>query len=809
MEIYQIKNLSFAYPTSSYNALNDVSVSINGGEFVTLCGKSGCGKTTLLRLLKPPISPHGNSSGSIMYCGSPIGSVDDRTQAAEIAFVMQNPDNQIVTDKVWHELAFGLESLGLDTARIRTRVSETASFFGIQNWFYKKTTELSGGQKQLLNLASAMVMQPKVLILDEPTSQLDPIAAHEFLQTVRRINSELGTTVILSEHRLEDAVPLSDRVIVMENGRIIADGAPQRVAEKLKDDGNDMFDAMPVPMRVFGALGTGREYPLNIRDGKKFLEEYAANRRLDANLIPKDTATAESTAAIEIKNAFFRYDKNLPDVIKGLNVTVNKGEIFAIVGGNGTGKSTALSLAAGLNRPQRGNVFINGINISKIDKLYDGLIGVLPQNPQYLFAKKSVYADMLSVGGKGSDEEVRRVAKECQIEQLLDSHPYDLSGGEQQRAALAMILLKKPKIFIMDEPTKGMDAHFKKDFANILKKLKSDGKTVLIVSHDIEFCSEFADRCAMFFDGCITAEGTPREFFCGNSYYTTGANRMARTVLPNVMLASDIIAAAGGEPLRHPKPPQPEQEAKNGSPSVSLYAKERKKGFSKNTITSALLTLLAVSLTILFGIYKLNDRKYYFISLVIILEIMVPFVMNFEKRGGNQARKIVAVSVLCALAVAGRAAFYMLPEFKPVLAIVIISAVCLGGETGFLVGAMTDFVSNFFFGQGPWTPWQMFAFGSVGLIAGIIFESGALPKTKLPLSVFGFISALVIYGSIMNMASVLMMTPKPTPGAVISAFAMGLPFDLIHAAASAFFLWLISEPMIEKLERVKIKYGFF
>ena len=823
MEIYKIKNLSFAYPAQSANTLEDITVSVNSGEFITLCGKSGCGKTTLLRLLKPPISPYGSMSGEILYKGMPLRNVKEREQAAEIGFVMQNPDSQIVTDKVWHELVFGLESLGMKSEQIRTRAAEMASFFGIQDWFHKKTDELSGGQKQLLNLASVMVMQPKVLILDEPTSQLDPIAAYEFLRTVRRINDEFGTTVILSEHRLEEAFPLSDRVIVMDGGRIAVNAAPEETGKILKEKRHDMFDALPVPMRVFAGIG---RYPLSIREGKAELERYLQSHNISADIIPKDSEQLSGGPAIEIKNAFFRYDKNLPDVINGLNLTVNRGEFFAVVGGNGAGKTTALTLAAGLNKPQRGKVLINGTDISKHGGLYNGLLGVLPQNPQTLFAKKTVYLDLFDVTDKkmSDDDRKKRVheaAHMCEIENLLQSHPYDLSGGEQQRAALAMLLIKKPEILILDEPTKGIDAHFKKTLAGILNKLKKNGASILIVSHDIEFCAEYADRCAMFFDGGITAVGTPREFFCGNSFYTTSANRMARDYVENVLLADDLTAIMGKAPREDKRSDErpceitaepPESDAaieSSQSKAASKPASPREssaKKLSERTLFASLLLLIAIPLTIWFGIYRLGDRKYYFISLLIILEVFLPFIMVFEGRK-PQARELVIISVLCAIGVSGRAAFYMLPEFKPVLAIVVISGICFGGETGFLVGAVTAFVSNFFFGQGPWTPWQMFAFGTVGFLAGVVFQKGLLPKTRAVLAAFGFISALVIYGVIMNVASVLMMTTAPNTGMIASSLVMGLPFDLIHSLSSAFFLWFISEPMIEKLERVKLKYG--
>ena len=884
MESYQINHFTFTYPNKGTPALSDVCLTIQKGEFVTLCGKSGCGKTTLLRHLKSILAPHGLKSGEILLDGQPLNSLSNEEQSERIGFVMQSPDNQIVTDKVWHELAFGLESMGLKTPEIRTRVSEMASFFGIQTWFHKKVAELSGGQKQLLNLASIMVMQPSVLILDEPTSQLDPIAASDFLETIHKINQELGTTVILTEHRLEEAFPMSDRVIVMADGRLIADGTPAEVGIRLKKTNHDMFIALPTPMRVYAGVENTLDCPVTVREGRKWLEQMTTIQPPDDTKIPTDVSPIPTKPMLELREVWFRYEKDAPDVVKGLTATVYEGELFAMVGGNGTGKTTSLSLMSGLHKPYRGEVLLDGRPLDKISgaERFQGLLGVLPQSPQALFVKKTVKLDLYEMlkekklSRKEQDVQVAQVVHLCELEPLLEMHPYDLSGGEQQRAALAKVLLLHPHILLLDEPTKGLDGHFKEKLARILKNLQDAGTTIVMVSHDIEFCAKYADRCAMFFDGSITGCNTPRAFFGGKNFYTTAANRMARTTLPEAVLAEDIILALGGtvpdEPHQEPttpdyalynskpevRPPQRKELSKKriltGSfflallpltvylfankfddwrdylvqlfivlelgfsftaffPGKELTAADEsvqvstgKRRLSKRTIAAMVMILLAIPLTIFIGIYYLDDRKYYFISLLIILETMLPFALVFESRK-PQARELIVISVLCAIAVAGRAAFFMMPQFKPVVALVIISGVCFGGETGFLVGAVTGFVSNFFFGQGPWTPWQMFAFGVIGFLAGVLFRKGLLRKTKGALCIFGGLATFLIYGGIMNPSSVLMWQSKPTAAMFVSAYLMGIPFDLIHAAATVFFLWFLSVPMIEKLDRIKVKYG--
>lgn len=545
---FEIKDLTFAYPTAPDKlALSDINLTVEKGQYITLCGKSGCGKTTLLKHLKSVLTPHGKRSGKIYFEGKPLTDADQREQSAKIGYVMQNPDNQIVTDKVWHELAFGLESLGYEQKTIRLRVAEMASYFGIQTWFHKNVSELSGGQKQLLNLASIMAMQPTVLILDEPTSQLDPIAASDFLNTVRKINLELGTTIIITEHRLEDIFHASDRVVVMDSGKIIADDDPRSIGEMLKSENSDMFAAMPSPVQIYYAVGSELTCPLTVREGRNWLSEHFKDKEVTIKKLPDEAPLNETdTPALTLKEIWFRYEKDLPDVLKGVSLNVPKESIFAIVGGNGTGKSTTLKAICNICKPYRGKVLIEGKYIEKYKsgELFKGNLAMLPQDPQSLFVKKTVKEDLEEMlSGKAEDKAVKiaEVAETCEITELLASHPYDLSGGEQQRAALAKVLLTEPKILLLDEPTKGIDSFFKLKFAEILKKLKVQGVTIVMVSHDVEFCARYADGVSMFFDGSIVTTNTPKRFFSQNSFYTTAANRMARHVFENAVTNVDVI----------------------------------------------------------------------------------------------------------------------------------------------------------------------------------------------------------------------------------------------------------------------------
>lgn len=875
MAVFEIRNLNFSYPECTEKALDNLSLKVEKGDFLVICGKSGCGKSTLLRQLKTVLTLHGEKSGEILFEGIPLENVDRRIQSQKIGFVSQSPENQIVTDKVWHELAFGLESLGYKTAEIRVRVAEMAAFFGIEKWFYKNVTELSGGQKQLLNLASIMTMQPDVLILDEPTSQLDPISASDFLAVLKKINSELGTTIILTEHRLEESFPLANRVAVMENGNIICDGNPKEAGELLKKSENKMFLAMPAPIRIWSAVNSDSECPVTVSDGRKWLAKYAENNCLKQVPVKK-VPEKSGEIVVDVSDVWFRYEKDGTDVVRGLNLTVYKGEFIAIMGGNGAGKTTTLKLLSELNKAYRGEIKING------------RISVLPQNPQALFIKNTVREDLQEML-KDIPKEIRNnkfsyVTALCQLENLLDRHPYDLSGGEQQRAGLAKVLMLDTDILLLDEPTKGFDAEFKQMFGGILNNLLERKITIIMVSHDIEFCAEYAQRCAMFFDGNIVTEGTPQDFFSGNSFYTTSANRMARGIISNAVTVDDVIFSCTGKSAEKPynniqipeliemqKKEVSEKSKKlplwrkiiavvsgfiafliftyaikitdlsksinssgitdSGEKQLKIYAimivalfiltlsvyrkseqplkiqtPREKRRLNKRTVIASMLILLLVPLTLYIGIYYIGIRQYYAISLAVLVECMIPFFMIFEGRK-PQARELVITAVLCAIGIAGRAVFFMLPQFKPVAAVVIISGIAFGGETGFLVGAVTMLASNILFSQGPWTPFQMFSMGIIGFIAGILFKKGLIRRTRISMCIFGALSVILIYGGIMNPASALIWGSETLNIKIIMTYYItGFPMDLIHASATVLFLWFGALPMLEKLDRIKIKY---
>lgn len=555
MAFLRFEQVSFAYPDAKRRALDRVSFSMEEGEYVVVCGQSGCGKTTLLRQAKPELVPAGAKEGQVFYEGIPLAELDREASAMRIGFVQQNPDNQIVTDLVWHELAFGLENMALPTPVIRRRVSEMASFFGMEGWFRQKTEGLSGGQKQMLNLASIMVMGPKLLILDEPASMLDPLAARNLLQMVQRVNRELGVAVLLCEHRLEEVFQAADRVLLMEKGRILADDTPAALSRSLQQnpESSRIYYGLPGAVRIFGELEqrglypAGKNLPLSIRDARRELQKLFSGRHPawaeETTVFPgtekgregqKRRDRKKDSPVLTGSELWFRYEEKGKDILRGLDVQLHRGEILALLGGNGAGKSTLLKILSGIQKPLRGKVkSAKGVRIA-----------MLPQSPQALFTHDSLLED-LTDSASGDAQKASLMAAGLELSEKLTSHPYDLSGGEMQRAAIGKLLLQEADILLLDEPTKGLDAYLKRELAMLLWKLSVEGISLLLVTHDLEYAASYTDRCALLFDGQITSADEPHAFFAGNRFYTTAAGLIAGDIFPGAVTCEEVVEACG------------------------------------------------------------------------------------------------------------------------------------------------------------------------------------------------------------------------------------------------------------------------
>lgn len=570
MVLFEFKDISFSYAGSSIKVLENINLSVNEGDFVLVTGNSGSGKTTLLRHMKKCITPTGELSGEIIYKGKPFYSLSAELEAEQIGYVGQNPDNQIVTDKVWHELAFGLENLGLSSQEIRRRSAETAAYFGIDSWYRADTAVLSGGQKQLLNLASIMIMHPKLIVLDEPTAQLSPIAAQQFIDTLVKLNREQGITIVITEHRTERMFEAADRVIILDSGKIVCDDIPQKAVASIPD-----IRGVPSAARIYLSVnGKKDNCPITVREGRSWLKHFLSDNALENHFKETDAISSEAgkrtgerpmeeivkkaaqisglrfspfknkndDKAVVAKNITFRYESNGENILENLSFSVDKGELYAVLGGNGAGKTTLLKLICGINKCVNGKLKT------------DGRVVLLSQNPMSMFTEISVEEELAQVMTDKSNrwaaqltrdeklKEIEKLISKMELENVRRNNPYDLSGGQQQKLAIAKALLLKPEILLLDEPTKGIDVYFKAELGKWFKELNHyENITIIMVSHDMEFCAEFADTCAMLFDKTIISQEDTMTFFLNNSYYTTAASKITADIIPDCITCEQAV----------------------------------------------------------------------------------------------------------------------------------------------------------------------------------------------------------------------------------------------------------------------------
>lgn len=576
MPSYELKNLGFAYAGSAARVLQGISAAVRTGDFVVLCGPTGSGKTTLLRMLKPEVQPEGETDGSVYYDGSPLAEVETWRSVREIGMVFQDPDAQIVMETAAQELAFGLENLGFDSGSIQRRLAEVSSYFGLESWLPEPIHQLSGGQKQLLNLASVLMLRPRVLLLDEPTAQLDPVAAREFLQSVHRLNQELSTTVIMSEHRLEEVFPLATQVLMMGSGQVSCQGRPEEVARRVWTLPDQRFrEYLPSVSRLFlnlngraGAIAgngadpphslagtassvvrfhqTGDSLPLTVRDARIWLDNLDGTQIQYRGQEPPEADTVSGKPGLlQGRRIDFQYQRDQVPVLQALDLELHAEDFLVLLGGNGSGKTTLLKVLAGILRPRRGQVLLDGQSIHRMPAPErTRRLGYLAQNPALYFCRDSVQEQLWqrveNLGLSRKDPRVDEVISLFDLGEVMERHPHDLSGGQQQKVALALVLLSRPQLLLLDEPTRGLDPIWKLQLARILQELQRQGSGILMVSHDIEFTARFARRCALLFHGRVVAPDTPRDFFRQNYFYTTVVQRALGDRLPRALALEDV-----------------------------------------------------------------------------------------------------------------------------------------------------------------------------------------------------------------------------------------------------------------------------
>lgn len=501
MDAASVKNLTFTWPDGEQPLFSEVSFALAAGSFTLLLGPTGSGKSTLLRHLCPALFPPGERHGEL-HLGGTVG------------YVAQNPAAQAVTDTVLHELAFGLENQSLPPDKIGARVMETACALGLTHLLERSTADLSGGELQLVNAAAALALDPALLVLDEPLSQLDPVAAREFLSLLTKAREELGTTILLTAHELTDLLPLADRVLYLAGGRLTSYDSPREFVRRCPEE---YLPSLPAAPALWKRLG-GHTLPLTVAQGRGWVAERQPGHR---SFSPQ---TPEGDPLLTARDVWFRYDGRGNYILRGLDLTLQAGTLTALVGGNGSGKSTALKVLAGVERPHRG-------------KAKGSRTALLPQDPRALFVSDRVEQDLLMTGNKDT---VYRLAEELGALPLLSRYAGDLSGGELQKCALIMALATEAPVLLLDEPTKGMDAAARDQALELLKGYAAQGRAILLCTHELELAAR-TDVCTMMGLGRIISGAPSREFFLENRQYTTPVRRMTRGLIEGCVLPEDLI----------------------------------------------------------------------------------------------------------------------------------------------------------------------------------------------------------------------------------------------------------------------------
>ncbi len=546
MPLYKVENLTYYYPEAEKAALKDITLIIEEGEFILVAGGSGSGKSSLARALAGLIPDFygGRVGGKVYFQGQDIRTMDRGKLAREVGMVFQDPEKQIVQTHVEAEIAFGLENLGLDNEEMQRRVAEVVCFMDLKQIRGAFTANLSGGQKQKLALASVLAMQPRVLVLDEPTSQLDPVSAEDILNLVKRLNEEMGFTVIMIEQRLDRCYHLADRVLLMEKGRIACDGSAREVARKTSRDGAPF---LPPVARFFAGI-EAPSLPLTVKEGRKLLRSCIIIER-DMVLRPAAGKVGDSPAdlaargsAVCLKNLWFTYTGG-QEVLKDVSLDVGEGEFVAVLGENGAGKSTMLRHLTGLLRPDRGTVQVLGKDVGRNGfKEIRRHTAYLSQNPNDYLFQDTVEDELLFTlknFGLKDTSVVDEMLDRFRLVQYRRTNPRDLSSGERQRVALASVLVTSPGLIILDEPTRGVDFRLKAELGRFLRHETVKGRTVIVVTHDVEFAAEYAARIVMMSSGRVVSDGEKHEVLGKSVFYSPQLGKMCRGICDGVLTFSE------------------------------------------------------------------------------------------------------------------------------------------------------------------------------------------------------------------------------------------------------------------------------
>jgi energy-coupling factor transport system ATP-binding protein len=548
--------VTYTYPGATQPALRDFSLDVAEGEFLLVAGMSGAGKSTLLRLLNGLV-PHfygGALSGNISVAGHDPVERGPGEMSDVVGLVFQDPEAQFVAEIVEDEMAFAMENAGLPLAVMRKRVEESLHALGIEHLRGRRVSTLSGGERQRVAIAAVLTMQPHVLALDEPTSQLDPQSAEEVLDSLVKLNEDLGLTIILSEHRLERVVQHADRILYIATDRATAErpiiGPPREVLAEIP---------LAPPLAQVGKLLGWHPLPLSIKEARKLavtrdqgsgftrqtavgsrqeLTQYALPVTDHLSSIVHRPSSRPPAPAITLRNVWFGYGER--SVLRGLSLEFGAGEITALMGRNGAGKTTILKLVLGLLKPARGSVQTLGLDTRQaaLDQIARR-VAYVPQQPDVLLFAETVKGEVdftrkahqLPPDGAGLLESLG-------LSRYHENDPRDLSVGERQRVALAAVLAAEPQALVLDEPTRGLDYAQKQALVSVLRDLRDSGRAVVLATHDVELAAQLADRVVLLGDNDVIADGPAREVMTGSLVFSSQVSKLFRD--PALVTAEDV-----------------------------------------------------------------------------------------------------------------------------------------------------------------------------------------------------------------------------------------------------------------------------